>query len=67
MLRSDQLRICFGKLWILTLIWGILFLVTGVIGCFRPLLIAWMVDFLICGLLIIAGVRLIASVFERAE
>ena len=56
-----------GKLWILTLIWGILFLVTGVIGCFRPLLIAWMVDYLICGLLIIAGVRLIASVFERAE
>ena len=56
-----------NKLWILTLIWGILFLLTGIIGCFRPLLIAWLVDYLICGLLIIAGVRLIASVFEKAE
>lgn len=54
-----------NKLWILTLIWGILFLVTGILGCFRPLIIAWMVDYIICALLIISGVRLISTVFEK--
>lgn len=56
-----------GKLWVLSLIWGIMFLIFGIMGCFRPLLIAWMVDYMLCALLILAGIRLISSVFEKTE
>lgn len=53
-----------SKMWVWTLIWGILILIGALYGCFHMLLFAKMIGVLIGALLMAYGIRLISSVFE---
>lgn len=54
-----------SSVWIVTLIWGILFTLCGVMGLMRPLIIAWMVQYFVAALLILYGIRLLSSIVEK--
>lgn len=53
------------KMWILTLILGILVLLTGIYGALHPVFTMVTIGYIIGLELIIYGVRLIASIFEK--
>ncbi len=53
------------KMWILTLILGILVLLTGIYGVLHPVFTMVTIGYIIGFELIIYGVRLIASIFEK--
>lgn len=54
-----------GNMWILTLILGVLVLLTGIYGALHPLFNAFTIGYIVGFELMIYGVRLIASMFEQ--
>ena len=56
-----------GKMWIFTLILGVLIILTGFYGAIHPLFTALSIGYIIGIELMIYGVRLIASLFEKSE
>lgn len=63
--KSVSLKKNGGKMWILTLILGILVLLTGIYGALHPVFTMVTIGYIIGFELIIYGVRLIASIFEK--
>lgn len=63
--KSVSLKKNGGKMWILTLILGILVLLTGIYGALHPVFTMVTIGYIIGLELIIYGVRLIASIFEK--
>lgn len=63
--KSVSLKKNGGKMWILTLILGILVLLTGIYGVLHPVFTMVTIGYIIGFELIIYGVRLIASIFEK--
>ena len=56
-----------GKMWWLSLVLGIILIITGVYGATHPLIAAFSVGYMIGIELMIYGIRLIMSVFENNE
>lgn len=56
-----------GHGWIITLILGILTLLSGIYGMFHVILIGQTIGFILGILLMIYGIRLITSIFEKYE
>lgn len=54
-----------GKSWIATLIWGILVLISGIYGVFHLIFLARTLGLLMGILLMVYGVRLVCTVFEK--
>lgn len=63
--KSVSLKKNGGKMWILTLILGILVLLTGIYGVLHPVFTMFTIGYIIGIELMIYGVRLIASLFEE--
>lgn len=63
--KSINLKKNGGKMWILTLILGILVLLTGIYGVLHPVFTMVTIGYIIGFELMIYGVRLIASLFEK--
>lgn len=63
--KSISLKKNGGKMWILTLILGILVLLTGIYGALHPVFTMVTISYIIGFELMIYGVRLIASMFEK--
>ncbi len=63
--KSVSLKKNGGKMWILTLILGILVLLTGIYGALHPVFTMVTIGYIIGFELIVYGVRLIASIFEK--
>ncbi len=56
-----------GKMWIFTLILGVVVILTGIYGAIHPLFTALSIGYIIGIELMIYGVRLIMSLFEKSE
>ncbi len=56
-----------GKMWIFTLILGVVVILTGFYGAIHPLFTALSIGYIIGIELMIYGVRLIMSLFEKSE
>lgn len=63
--KSVSLKKNGGKMWILTFILGILVLLTGIYGALHPVFTMVTIGYIIGFELIVYGVRLIASIFEK--
>ena len=64
---SFKVRKSGSKSWILTLICGILVLVAGIYGYFNLIFVARTIGFIMGILLLVYGLRLVVSVFEKAD
>ena len=56
-----------GKMWILTLLLGFVVIFTGFYGAIHPLFTAFSIGYLIGIELMIYGIRLVMSLFEKSE
>lgn len=56
-----------SKMWVWSLIWGIITIVGALFGCVHLLFMAQIIGLMIGALLIMYGVRLISSVFENND
>lgn len=64
-IRSFAAKKAGAKYWVITLIWGILVLISGIYGVFHLIFLAQTIGMLMGILLMLYGFRLIFSVFEK--
>ena len=63
--KSFEIKKTGSKMWILTLILGVLVLLTGIYGAVHPLFTMATIGYIVGFQLMIYGVRLVASMFEQ--